>query len=146
LEVVSTAFCFSLASRKEVVQDLASEMVDSQDPFGLNNLVRANLLSTEDRMVRLGKEADIYEKLTASLAPSIWNMDDVKKGILCQLFGATVKVCCSNVLQLCATSLRVHCPRVKSPGKMIAAKQPSASMHVCMLRLFTSCAGACRKA
>ena len=71
---------------------MAVDVIDSQDPFGLNNLVRTNLLSTEDRMMRLGRQADIYEKLTASLAPSIWSMDDVKKGILCQLFGATVKV------------------------------------------------------
>jgi MCM P-loop domain len=74
-----------------LLQDMAVDMIDSQDPFGLNNLVRTNLLTTEDRMVRLGRQADIYEKLTASLAPSIWSMDDVKKGILCQLFGATVK-------------------------------------------------------
>ena len=66
--------------------------MDTQDPFGLNNLARHNLVTKEDRMVRLGRQADIYEKLTASLAPSIWSMDDVKKGILCQLFGATVKV------------------------------------------------------
>ena len=42
----------------------------------------------------LGADPDIYEKLTASLAPSIWQLDDVKKGILCQLFGGTTKVCC----------------------------------------------------
>ena len=71
---------------------MAVDNLDSQDPFGLNNLARAGLASTEDRLVRLGRQADIYEKLTASLAPSIWQMDDVKKGILCQLFGATVKV------------------------------------------------------
>eukprot|EP00891_Asterochloris_glomerata_P005527 jgi/Astpho2/5527/fgenesh1_pm.00079_%23_8_t len=39
----------------------------------------------------LGAEPDIYEKLTASLAPSIWQMEDVKKGVLCQLFGGTTK-------------------------------------------------------
>ncbi len=40
----------------------------------------------------LGADPDIYEKLTASIAPSIWQLDDVKKGILCQLFGGTTKV------------------------------------------------------
>ena len=61
------------------MQDLsqAGDMMDSQDPFALNNLVRKNLVTMEDRMVRLGKQADVYEQLTASLAPSIWNMDDV---------------------------------------------------------------------
>jgi DNA replication licensing factor MCM4 len=29
----------------------------------------------------------VYEKLVASFAPSIWELDDVKKGVLCQLFG-----------------------------------------------------------
>ena len=43
-------------------------------------------------MQALGAEPDIYEKLTASLAPSIWQMEDVKKGVLCQLFGGTTKV------------------------------------------------------
>jgi DNA replicative helicase MCM subunit Mcm2 (Cdc46/Mcm family) len=71
---------------------MAIDNIDSQDPFGLNNLARANLVTTEERMLRLGRQADIYEKLTASLAPSIWSMDDVKKGILCQLFGSTAKV------------------------------------------------------
>ena len=67
--------------------------------------VRTNLVTTEDRLVRLGKQADIYEKLTASLAPSIWSMDDVKKGILCQLFGATVKVCFPLCARLFWTAL-----------------------------------------
>lgn len=35
----------------------------------------------------------IYDKLVASLAPSIWQMEDVKKGVLCQLFGGVSKVC-----------------------------------------------------
>jgi DNA replicative helicase MCM subunit Mcm2 (Cdc46/Mcm family) len=65
---------------------------DTQDPFALNNIFRVNLATTEDRLVQLGRQADIYDKLTASLAPSIWEMDDVKKGILCQLFGAATKV------------------------------------------------------
>jgi DNA replication licensing factor MCM4 len=35
----------------------------------------------------LSRRPDIYEQLTASLAPSIWELDDVKKGILCMMFG-----------------------------------------------------------
>jgi DNA replication licensing factor MCM4 len=34
---------------------------------------------------------DVYELLSRSLAPSIYEMDDVKKGILLQLFGGTNK-------------------------------------------------------
>ena len=39
----------------------------------------------------LGSQADVYARLVASLAPSIWELEDVKKGILCQLFGGCVK-------------------------------------------------------
>ena len=40
---------------------------------------------------RVGKAPDVYERLVSSLAPSIWEMEEVKKGLLCQLFGATHK-------------------------------------------------------
>ena len=39
----------------------------------------------------LAAEADVYGRLTRSVAPSIWELDDVKRGILCQLFGGTNK-------------------------------------------------------
>jgi DNA replication licensing factor MCM4 len=32
-----------------------------------------------------------YERLVEGLAPSIWENDDIKKGVLCQLFGGTVR-------------------------------------------------------
>jgi len=35
----------------------------------------------------LSRSPDIYDKLVQSLAPSIWELDDVKKGVLCMLFG-----------------------------------------------------------
>ena len=35
---------------------------------------------------------DVYDLLIDSLAPSIWENNDVKKGILCQLFGGVSKV------------------------------------------------------
>lgn len=44
----------------------------------------------EDRvreLEELAKHPDIYERLTQSLAPSIWELEDVKKGVLCMLFG-----------------------------------------------------------
>lgn len=31
-------------------------------------------------------------QLVAAIAPSIWELDDVKRGILCQLFGGNSKV------------------------------------------------------
>ena len=45
----------------------------------------------EAKLVELSQRQDIYELLSRSLAPSIWEMDDVKKGILLQLFGGTNK-------------------------------------------------------
>jgi len=45
----------------------------------------------EKKLLELSKRPDIYDLLARSLAPSIWEMDDVKKGILLQLFGGTNK-------------------------------------------------------
>jgi DNA replication licensing factor MCM4 len=48
-------------------------------------------LEVEAKVLELGKRPDIYDLLSRSLAPSIWEMDDVKKGILLQLFGGANK-------------------------------------------------------
>ncbi|EGO26952.1 hypothetical protein SERLADRAFT_360946 [Serpula lacrymans var. lacrymans S7.9] len=45
----------------------------------------------EAKLIGLSRKHDLYELLSRSLAPSIWEMDDVKKGILLQLFGGTNK-------------------------------------------------------
>ena len=45
----------------------------------------------EDEIKELGQDPNIYERLTNSFAPSIFEMQDIKKGILCQLFGASDK-------------------------------------------------------
>lgn len=45
---------------------------------------------SKDRIAQLRSIAnrpDIYAQLTQSLAPSIWELDNVKKGVLCMLFG-----------------------------------------------------------
>eukprot|EP01018_Ginkgo_biloba_P013305 Gb_36024 [translate_table: standard] len=42
-----------------------------------------------EKLKELSRQPDIYERLTRSLAPSIWELEDVKKGLLCQLFGGT---------------------------------------------------------
>lgn len=39
----------------------------------------------------LSKKPDIYDRLACAIAPSIYGNDDVKKGILLQLFGGTKK-------------------------------------------------------
>ncbi|KAL6218479.1 hypothetical protein ACLB2K_011690 [Fragaria x ananassa] len=38
-----------------------------------------------EQLKELAKQPDIYDRLTRSLAPNIWELDDVKKGLLCQL-------------------------------------------------------------
>ena len=50
-------------------------------------------VSTEEeaRIKETAERPDLYELLSRSLAPSIYEMDDVKKGILLQLFGGTNK-------------------------------------------------------
>ncbi|PLB48968.1 putative DNA replication licensing factor Mcm4 [Aspergillus steynii IBT 23096] len=45
----------------------------------------------EERIKRTASRPDIYELLARSLAPSVYEMDDVKKGILLQMFGGTNK-------------------------------------------------------
>lgn len=63
-----------------------------------NNGVRTNNVTGEEmaekrtQLQAIAADPDVYEKLAASLAPSIWQLDDVKKGLLCQLFGGVSKV------------------------------------------------------
>ena len=45
----------------------------------------------EAKIKEVGARLDVYELLSRSLAPSVYEMDDVKKGILLQLFGGTNK-------------------------------------------------------
>lgn len=65
---------------------------DVEDAFQpAQNGRRSKREELEKKLVELSKRDDIYELLSRSLAPSIWEMDDVKKGILLQLFGGTNK-------------------------------------------------------
>lgn len=45
----------------------------------------------EEKIKETARRGDVYELLSRSLAPSVYEMDDVKKGILLQLFGGTNK-------------------------------------------------------
>ncbi|KAI7869037.1 MCM2/3/5 family-domain-containing protein [Spinellus fusiger] len=46
----------------------------------------------EEKIRELAQSPNLYERLARSLAPSIFELDDVKKGILLQLFGGAHKV------------------------------------------------------
>uniref|UniRef100_A0A7S4IIL2 DNA helicase n=1 Tax=Odontella aurita TaxID=265563 RepID=A0A7S4IIL2_9STRA len=39
------------------------------------------------QLEELARQPDIYDQLVKALAPSIWELDDVKRGVLCMLFG-----------------------------------------------------------
>lgn len=53
--------------------------------------VRKVTAEEEEKIRETARRPDIYDLLSRSLAPSIYEMDDVKKGILLQLFGGTNK-------------------------------------------------------
>lgn len=58
-----------------------------------NEVEQIRQLREEDiaRVKEISQRDDLYELLARSLAPSIYEMDDVKKGILLQLFGGANK-------------------------------------------------------
>uniref|UniRef100_A0A2N9GXC5 DNA replication licensing factor MCM4 n=1 Tax=Fagus sylvatica TaxID=28930 RepID=A0A2N9GXC5_FAGSY len=65
----------------------------AEDPMEVDNPSSRNVENFSfdeekvERLKELSKLPDIYDRLTRSLAPNIWELDDVKKGLLCQLFG-----------------------------------------------------------
>ncbi|KFK40061.1 hypothetical protein AALP_AA3G325200 [Arabis alpina] len=65
----------------------------AEDPMDVDNSLRRvdeDVELDEEKLRKfeeLSKLPDIYERLSRSLAPNIWELDDVKKGLLCQLFG-----------------------------------------------------------
>ncbi|KAM7470817.1 hypothetical protein LguiA_009000 [Lonicera macranthoides] len=68
--------------------------MNAEDPMEIENGSSINDEDTPldyddkvEQLKELSRQPDIYERLTRSLAPNIWELDDVKKGLLCQLFG-----------------------------------------------------------
>ena len=66
--------------------ELEAEMANTQD-----NEAGTIAEEMENSLVEISQRPDCYELLARSLAPSIWEMDDIKKGILLQMFGGTNK-------------------------------------------------------
>jgi DNA replication licensing factor MCM4 len=66
---------------------------DLEDEIGTTagEVARSKRAELEAKCVELSTRDDLYELLSRSIAPSIWAMEDVKKGILLQLFGGTNK-------------------------------------------------------
>ncbi|KAJ4424835.1 MCM DNA helicase complex subunit [Gnomoniopsis sp. IMI 355080] len=81
--------------KKKMGIDASTLEVDDDDevqvsPSGLEE-TRKVTPEEEEKIRETGARDDIYELLARSLAPSVYEMDDVKKGILLQLFGGTNK-------------------------------------------------------
>jgi len=68
-------------------KDKSETNVQFEETNELNEEVEAR----KERVLQLSKKEGLYQELSDALAPSVWEMDDVKKGILLQLFGATHK-------------------------------------------------------
>lgn len=56
-----------------------------------SNMTREEMEVKRAEFRELAADPNIYERLSASIAPSIWQLEDVKKGVLCQLFGGVSK-------------------------------------------------------
>lgn len=63
----------------------------SEQVAGNTEQVRKITAEDQQKIEEISKRPDVYELLARSLAPSIYEADDVKKGILLQLFGGTNK-------------------------------------------------------
>ncbi len=68
---------------------LAAANADRAGGPGDHNTLEATRERLEAQLRELARDPNIYARLTKSLAPSIYRMEDVKKGILCLLFGGT---------------------------------------------------------
>ena len=64
---------------------------DEEDLTGERERRATRRQEMEAKLRELSRRPDVYDLLARSLAPSIWALDDVKKGILLQLFGGTNK-------------------------------------------------------
>ncbi|OAA54322.1 cell division control protein 54 [Niveomyces insectorum RCEF 264] len=72
---------------------LRAEQNEANDNASSNRMeeTRSWTAEEEEKIKATAARPDVYELLARSLAPSIYEMDDMKKGILLQLFGGTNK-------------------------------------------------------
>lgn len=79
-------------SRKLGIDSSTVEQELSEQASSEVEQVRKISAEEEVKIKETAARQDVYELLARSLAPSVYEMDDVKKGILLQLFGGTNKV------------------------------------------------------
>ncbi len=66
--------------------------VENRTEFKEGDLILASETPEVERAIaELSQQENLYEVLSRSIAPSIFGLDDVKKGVLLQLFGGTHK-------------------------------------------------------
>lgn len=78
------------------MNDLVAETLDGQinaEQMKAQDAPELRILPDKEieKFKAIGARPDVYELLSRSLAPSIFEQDDVKKGVLLQLFGGTQK-------------------------------------------------------
>lgn len=80
------------SDKKRLGQDITTmeQEMSEQIASGVEE-VRKISEEEQEKIKATASRSDVYELLSRSLAPSIYEMDDVKKGILLQLFGGTNK-------------------------------------------------------
>jgi len=71
-------------------EDPQSALIEALRREG-TDLSEERIREKERDLRAVADEPDVYDTLVRSLAPSIFGLDDVKKGILCQLFGGVSK-------------------------------------------------------
>ncbi|KAF5859608.1 hypothetical protein ETB97_002637 [Aspergillus alliaceus] len=77
--------------RKLGVDVTTIEQELSEQAAGDVEQTRKITVEEEEKIKRTASRPDVYQLLSRSLAPSVYEMDDVKKGILLQMFGGTNK-------------------------------------------------------
>jgi len=83
----------NVAMKEEQNDQAAAEPTDPE-PAGEHGLEEGAITFTEQEIEEFkafSRREDVQDILVDSLAPSIWECNDVKKGILCQLFGGVSK-------------------------------------------------------
>jgi len=59
---------------------------------GLGRRIGSNFSDRQLQEFRLlASSGGVYDRLVRSFAPSVWEMDDTKRGLLCMLFGGTIR-------------------------------------------------------
>ncbi|KAK6121468.1 hypothetical protein DH2020_044792 [Rehmannia glutinosa] len=76
--------CLHLKTIDKSRMYVEDSMVTENEASRNDNESTLDIEDKVEQLKELSRQPDIYERLTRSLAPNIWELDDVKKGLLCQ--------------------------------------------------------------